>query len=273
MEFLLGKPAADLIKEKVKNEVLSLPRKPKLVILLNNEDDSSKGYVRSLLKVGLSLEIDVQVIEMDHNENNYVNKIIECNNDKSIDSILVTRPLAKGIDENKILSLIAPYKDVDALNPLCLGKLLSGDESLTPNTALAIIKLAEYYNIPLKGKKVLVVGRSLSVGKPAALLFLNRHATVTIAHSRTENLDLLLKDYDIVVGAVGKPHLLKGNLMKKGAIALDAGIHYLEDKIIGDIQPSDNLSYISKVPGGVGTLTTACLFENVLACYKENNHD
>lgn len=267
MEYLSGKPVSDQIKEQIKLKTATLNRKPSLVILLNSEDESSKGYSSSLVKNASSIGIDVKIVEMEQDETVYLKMINLLNKDDNVDSVLITRPLNKNLDEQKIINALSYEKDVDALNPLALGLIGAGEELYVPNTAMAIIKMIEFYNIQLQGKKVLVIGRSLSVGKPVALLLMNRNATVTIAHSKTKNLQEELKNYDIVVAAIGKPQFIKGNMMKEGAIVIDAGIHYLSDGIVGDVEPSDNLSYISKVPGGVGLVTTACLMESVLKAY------
>ncbi len=271
MEYISGKEVAQQIKEKIKLEVNSLERKPSLAILLNKDDESSKGYVKALKKTADELSILVNIIEMEQEESKYITMIETLNEDDSVDAVLITRPL-NNLDENKIISKLKSSKDVDGIDPINLGKLFTGQEIIVPSTAMAMIKMLEYYDIPLKGKNVLVVGRSLSVGKPMACLLLNRHATVSIAHSRTENLKQMLNQYDIVIAAVGKPHILDGHDMKEGAIVIDAGIHYTEDGIKGDVKPADKLKYLSKVPGGVGPITTACLMESVLQCYKENNN-
>ena len=266
--FLLGKEVAENIKLKVKSEVEQLKRKPTLCILLNKEDSSSVSYANSIIKSATFVGINAFVKDV----NNYDNDINYINNSSEIDACLITRPLLKGTDERRIISLLNPNKDVDAISAENIGKILHGDESLVPNTAKAIIEMIEYHNISLSGKKVLIIGRSISVGKPVAMLLLNRNATVTIAHSRTNNLDDELSKYDIIIAAVGKPHLIDGDKMKEGAIVIDAGIHYLEDGIKGDVKPSARLSLISKVPGGVGPITSACLMQNVLSCYRRNNN-
>ena len=267
--FLLGKEVAEIIKNKVKNEIESLKRKPSLCILLNKNDSSSVSYANSIIKTASYVGINAFIKEV----NNYEEDIDYINKSDEIDACLITRPLLDNVDEQKVISLLDSNKDVDAISPANIGKILHGDESLTPNTAKAIIEIIEYHNIALSEKKVLVIGRSISVGKPVAMLLLNRNATVTIAHSRTKNLDDELSKYDIVVVAIGKPHLIDGDRMKEGAIVIDAGIHYLEDGIKGDVKPSDKLSLISKVPGGVGPITSACLMQNVLSCYRRNKND
>lgn len=272
MELLSGKAVAEAMKEKIRGEVSSFGRPPLLVVLLNREDASSAGYVRSIVRTAEAVGIAVRIREMDQEETAYLAEIQACNDDPKTDAVLITRPLGKGLNEERILSAVLPYKDADAINPRSLGNLLFLNERFVPNTAQAIVSLLEYYRIPIQGKRVLVVGRSLSVGKPAALLLLNRNATVTVAHSRSQTLDEELLRSDIVVAAVGKPQLLKGAKMKPGAIVIDAGIHYTETGIVGDVEPSPLLGALSMVPGGVGPVTITCLMETVVACYRENAH-
>lgn len=272
MEYLLGKPVSEEIRKKVKEKVLLKKRKPKICILLNNEDSSSLIYVKAIIKACLEVNIDSEVINI-NSEDDYIKYINLINEDSLIDACLITRPLLRNVNEEKIISLLKPSKDVDALNPHALGKILVGNEELIPSTALAMVRMLDYYHIDVKGKKVLVIGRSISVGKPISLLLLNRHATVTIAHSRSVDLNNQLKEYDLIVGALGKAQFIDSNLMKEGAIVLDAGIHYIDNKIVGDVLPSEKLSYISKVPGGIGVITTSCLMENILTCYEVNNND
>lgn len=272
MELLFGKPVSEKLKNEIKLRVLNKKRKPFLQILLNNEDTSSIGYTNAIIKAANEVGIEVEIIKISKVED-YYKQISIINSSGNIDACLITRPLVKGSNEQEIFSLLNPKKDADAINYQSLGLISNGDERFVPNTSQAIIKLLEFYNVEIEGKKVLVIGRSLSVGKPASLLLLNRNATVTIAHSKTKDLSLELKNYDIIVACLGKPHFIDGDLCKEGAIVIDAGIHYLESGIIGDVKPSENLSKISKVPGGVGIITTVCLLETVINCYEENTDD
>lgn len=269
MTYLLGKDIALKIKEQIKENVNKIDEKINLTILLNKNDDSSRGYVNSLKKNGFSLGIDVNVIEMNDDQNEYILKIQELNNNDCVHGIMVTRPLFKNANENYILSFISPLKDVDVNNKLSLGEIFIGNDEIAPATAKAILKMLEYYNIELSGKNVLVIGRSISVGKPLSMMLLNKNATVTIAHSKTKDLMKKIKDYDIICCAVGKPHFLDASLANENAIIIDAGIHYLENKIVGDVLESDKVKMISKVPGGVGTITTSVLFDNLLKLYKK----
>lgn len=272
MELLLGKLSADRIKENVKKKIEGYDRAPKMVVLMNENDSSSVGYVNAQKKVGATLGIEVEVKTMPSSEEAYLKAIKDINEDDNVDACMITRPLFKGADETKIFKTIDPCKDVDCMNPMTLGSLFAGEkDALSPATSRAIIEMIKDNNIEVAGKKVLVIGRSISVGKPVSMLLLNMNATVTIAHSKTTNLDELLKTSDVVVAAIGKPELIDGSKMKEGVIVLDAGIHYLEEKIVGDVKLADNIGKISKVPGGVGSVTSACLMDNVTLCYEMRN--
>ncbi len=273
MEYLLGKVIADEIKEKVKKQIANLKRKPKYAIILNSEDRSSYYYVKSQEKLANEFGIEVVVFETKPSEEAYIELINKLNDDSSIDALLITRPLFKGADEKKILSYVNYKKDVDAINPYSLGKMFMDDPFLVPATAEAVIKMLDYYNIDLVGKKVLVVGRSLSVGKSVAMLLLKKNATVTVAHSKSKNFEKEYASSDIVVAAVGRKHLLDSSEMNENCVVVDCGIHYEDDGIYGDVKPSNKVKMISKVPGGIGPITSALLMEHVLKCYMENNND
>lgn len=274
MEYLLGKEIVELIKEQLSEKIKSFRRKPKYCILLNKNDSSSLGYVRSQVKLANELGIETEVIMMNDSENEYISLINKLNEEKTVDGILITRPLFKGADEKKILSYLSPYKDIDAANPLALGKIFMDDYSLfAPATAEAVIRMIEHYNIEVSGKEVLVIGRSISVGKPAAMLLLRKNATIKIAHTKTQNLDKAISEADVIIVAVGKPQLIDTSKMKEDAIVIDCGIHYLESGIVGDVKISKNVSKISKVPGGIGPITSVLLMEHVVKCYEVNNND
>lgn len=274
MEYLLGKNRALEIREELKENLSKLNRKLKLVCLVNKKDASSIGYASSQAKLASSLGIDYELIEMEENKEAYVEKINRINNDDSIDGCLITRPLFKGANEEEIISLLNPLKDVDGMNALSLGELfINKENAIKPATPRAILELLRAYNIEIKGKDILVVGRSISVGKPVSIMLLNEHGTVTIAHTRTLDLDEKISRADILVAAVGKPHIIDSSKCKEGAIVIDAGIHYLEERIVGDVIPSEKIKYISKVPGGVGILTSTLIMDNVYRCYlrRKNN--
>ena len=268
MELLLGKERALEIREELKSNLATLERKLKLVCLVNKNDASSVGYCASQAKLASTLGIEYELVEMEQTLEAYQNEIKRINEDDLIDGCLITRPLDKSLNEEYIISLLNPNKDVDAMNATSLGELfINKDNAIKPATPRAILELLKAYNIEVKGKDVLVIGRSVSVGKPVAMMLLNDHATVTIAHTRTLDLDEKISRADIVVAAVGRPHIIDGNKCKEGAIVIDAGIHYLESGIVGDVIPSEKLKAISKVPGGVGILTSTLIMDNVYRCY------
>ncbi|MBE6142981.1 MAG: bifunctional 5,10-methylenetetrahydrofolate dehydrogenase/5,10-methenyltetrahydrofolate cyclohydrolase [Erysipelotrichaceae bacterium] len=272
MELLIGKEISNKIREELKGNLSKLDRKLKLVCLVNKEDASSIGYSRSQGKLASTLGIDYELIEMEPSKEAYEKEIKRINEDCLIDGCLITRPLFKGANEEEIISLLDPLKDVDGMNALSLGELfINKEEAIKPATPRAILELLKGYNIEIKGKDILVVGRSISVGKPVAIMLLNEHATVTIAHTRTLDLDAKLSRADIVVAAVGRPHIIDSSKCKEGAIVIDAGIHYLEDGIVGDVLPNEKLKAISKVPGGVGILTSTLIMDNVYRCYLRRN--
>lgn len=268
MELMLGKNASLKIKEDLKTKLSSLDRKLTLVSLVNEEDTSSLGYCASQEKNCAALGINYKLIKMKPTEEDYLKKIKEINEDDLIDACLITRPLFKGANEEKIIASLNPLKDVDAMNAYSLGELfINKVDAIKPATANAIVTLLDEYNVDVTGKKVLVIGRSISVGKPVAMMLLNKNATVTLAHSKTSELDKELLSADIVIAALGKPHFIDSNKMKDGVIVVDAGIHYLESGIVGDVIPSEKCALISKVPGGVGIITSALLMQNVYSCY------
>lgn len=270
MEYLIGKEASEKIKLEVKNEVELLKIKPCLAVILNRYDEASKIYIQAQQRNAEQLGIEYVLFDLEPSEEEYIKTIHKLNNDKKISAIMVTRPLFDGADESKILSQIDPNKDVDAMNAMTLGFILTNrKDSLAPATAESIMELLAYYNIEVSGKKVLVIGRSITVGKPVALMLLNKNATVTIAHTRTQNMEELMMGSDIIIVAIGKAEAIDSAKMKKGVIVIDAGINYVDSKIVGDVKASEVPSLISKVPGGIGTLTSACLMRNVLKCYRK----
>ncbi len=274
MKYLLGKEIAEKIKLDLQQKIALLDEKPKYAILLNEDDSSSVHYVLSQKKLATQLGIDLDVFSLKSDENEYILKIKELNNDSSYVGILITRPLFKNANEKKILSYLDPNKDIDAVNSTFFGKLLMNENYLfPPATSEAVMLMLEHYKINVDGKNVLVVGRSLSVGKPIALLLLNKNATVTIAHSHTKNLNEHLAKADIVIVSIGKAQYIDGKLLKDGAIVLDCGIHYLDSGIVGDVKVDEKLSMISKVPGGIGPITSILLMEHIYKCYMVNKHD
>ena len=193
------------------------------------------------------------------------------NNDDSIHGVLVQLPLPDHIEEEAVIHAVAPEKDVDGFHPINVGNLMIGEKCYIPCTPHGCIKMLEYINYELKGKNAVVVGRSNIVGKPVALLLLERHATVTICHSRTQDLAGVCRGADVLVVAVGRPEMVKGDWIKPGAVVIDVGINKVGDKLVGDVEfeaASERAAYITPVPGGVGPMTITMLMMNTLEAFK-----
>lgn len=267
-----GKNLAEKIRAEIKSEITAKRLIPALAVVLVGNNPASAIYVRN--KKRACAEVGIKGI--DHALSESVSeaellKLVEkLNADKNVHGILVQLPLPKRINQEHILNAILPEKDVDGFHPVNLGKLLTGQSGLRPCTPLGIMALIDSTGVELKGKHAIVVGRSNIVGKPAAIMLLERHATVTICHSRTENLADVIRDADIVVAAIGKLRFIKGDWIKKGAIVIDVGINRLPDgKIAGDVDfdaAVKRAGFITPVPGGAGPMTIAMLLKNVLKC-------
>jgi methylenetetrahydrofolate dehydrogenase (NADP+)/methenyltetrahydrofolate cyclohydrolase len=194
----------------------------------------------------------------------------DLNNNKEVNGIIVQLPLPRHLNEQVIIDRISDEKDVDGFGLLNKGKLFAGIDSLRPATPYGIMKMLDAYNIELTGKNALVIGRSNIVGKPIALMLLEKNATVTIAHSKTQNISDIAKNADIIVVAVGKPKFLKKEMVKEGAVIIDVGINRIDGVLCGDVdfdEVAPKASYITPVPGGVGPLTIASLLENTVKAY------
>ena len=234
-------------------------------------------YVNMKEKKALDLGISVNVhnFEKDINENDLVKLINQLNNDKSVDGIMVQLPMPKHINESEVLESILPFKDVDGLTSTNLGKLFKNDSSaIAPATAKGVIKLLDKYDIQIEGKNAVVVGRGDISGLPIAAMLQNRNATITICHSHTQNLKDICKDADILVSSIGRVEYINSEYVKNGNVVIDVGTNRnREGKLVGDVDfnsVKDIAGYITPVPGGVGPMTIACLFDNLIEMYKRN---
>ena len=272
-----GKLISSQIREKIKyfgNKLIEKTgKKPGLAVVLVGEHPASKVYVKN--KIEKTIEVGFNSIEHRLTENiseeNLLNLVNDLNNNSNVQGILVQLPLPKHIDSDKVLDAILPVKDVDGFHAENVGKLWSGLNSLVPCTPLGCSILLKKLNADLSGKNAIIIGRSNIVGKPMASLLLSMNATVTIAHSRTKEIEQLVKSADVVVAAVGIPEMVKGNWIKKDAIVIDVGINRIEREgkrvLVGDVDYEEclnNASKITPVPGGVGPMTIACLLLNTL---------
>ena len=273
-EIIDGKSIAKRIRGEVAAEVEKLKKgrgiNPKLCVVLVGEDPASQIYVRNKEKACAEAGIasETRRIPSSIKGKELIDLVRGLNKDKSVHGILVQLPLPKGLDAIKVLNEISPYKDVDGLHPLNMGKLLKGEDPLfVPCTPQGIIELVLSTGTEIKGKEAVVVGRSNIVGKPVSLLLLQRHATVTICHSRTKDLGEVTRRADILVAAVGSPRIVHGDVVKAGAVVIDVGMNRVEGKLVGDVDfeaARSSAAYVTPVPGGVGPMTIAMLLKNTL---------
>ena len=273
-EIIDGKAIAKRIRGEAAGEVEKLKSisriPPKLCVVLVGDDPASQIYVRNKEKACAEVGISSETLRNPASikEEQVIDLVRRLNKDKSVHGILVQLPLPKEIDPVKVLNEISPSKDVDGLHPLNMGKLLRGEDPLfIPCTPQGIIELILSTGTEIKGKEAVVVGRSNIVGKPVSLLLLQRHATLTICHSRTQDLGVVTRRADILVASVGSPRIIHGDMVKEGAVVIDVGVNRVEGKLVGDVdfeEARDKAAFISPVPGGVGTMPIAMLLKNTL---------
>ena len=272
MQIIDGKLVAKSIRDELKAEITEAYEKYgkifKLTVIIAGNNPASEIYVRNKGKACEDVGIVSETLTLPENiSQEEIERVVsEKVNDKDIDGILVQLPLPAGLDEGRILKLIPPEKDVDGFSDCNIGRLtMFSDDALYACTPHGIMKLLEYYKIPLCGKHAVVIGRSNIVGKPMALMLLKENCTVTICHSKTENLKEITKTADILVCAVGKKHLVMTDMVKDGVVVIDAGINRENGKIYGDVdfdEVSKKASFITPVPGGVGPMTITMLLYN-----------
>ncbi len=290
MILIDGKKVAGDIKKDLQREVARWQeqgfRPPNLVAVLLGDDPASLAYVRNKERQAKKIGFNSSLIRLASStpEEKLLHLIQSLNNDKTVDGYIIQLPLPAHINPHNIIEAIDPDKDVDGFHPLNLGRLLIGMPSFIPATPYGIIELLKRYRIPTDGKNILIIGRSLIVGRPLSILLSQKrpegNATVTLAHSHTKNLIDYTRQADIIVTALGKPYFLKADMVKNGVVIIDAGINEIPDpgqhrgyKLVGDVdfeQVSKKASYMTPVPGGVGPMTIAMLLKNTFKAYK--NH-
>ena len=273
-EIIDGKAISAEVREQIKADSAEFEKntgiKPGLAVIIVGEDPASKIYVRNKARACEEVGFYSEVYELpeDTSEKNLVELVHSLNHNNLIHGILVQSPLPKHLDEALIVNNIFPEKDVDAFHPENVGRIMIGEYSFLPCTPAGIMELLAQYKIDVSGKECVVIGRSNIVGKPMAMLLLHANGTVTVCHSRTQNLAEHTKRADIVVVAVGKPKFLKGDMIKDGAVVIDVGMDRDENgKLCGDADfesCSQKASYITPVPGGVGPMTITMLMKNTL---------
>ncbi len=279
--ILNGKALAQQIRESLKARAQSLHARginPCLAVMLVGDDPASHTYVRTKARACETVGIRsiVRHFPATVSQTELEVQIEAWNADPTVHGILIQHPVPPPIDESALLRRLDPRKDVDGITPASLGALLAGEEAFSACTPLGIITLLDAYQIPIQGKHAVVVGRSVILGKPVALMLLNRHATVTICHSRTHPLEAYTRQADILVAALGKPEYITGDMIKPGAVVVDAGYNRVEGRTgdVGDVHfesAARVASAITPVPGGVGPMTVAMLLQNTILSAEKWN--
>ncbi|MCD8175678.1 MAG: bifunctional 5,10-methylenetetrahydrofolate dehydrogenase/5,10-methenyltetrahydrofolate cyclohydrolase [Phascolarctobacterium sp.] len=263
-----GKPVADAMRKKIEGKIKAAEKcgvKPALAIITAGKDPASHVYKDRLVKLTESLGASAKVIILPGNASleQVLFEVRKLNRNRYVHGILPMMPMPRHIDGCAVAAAIAPNKDVDCLNPKNMGEVFSGESTWAPCTPLACMAILKYYGIKPEGKKAVVIGRSNVVGKPVAMLLLKENATVTICHSRTENLASVLKTADIIVAAVGSANFVKPDMVKKGAVIVDVGINVVDGGIAGDVDPAaaEKAAAFTPVPGGVGVVSNMMVME------------
>ena len=276
-KLLDGKALALGIKEKIKSEIAALESKPKLVSIQVGENSASEVYLRSQKKNAESLGVEYQLEKLDAgtSQDELIKVLERLNKDSAVNGIMIQMPLPQQIDAKSISRYISPLKDVEAVHPQNMGEIVFGNAKILPCTAASCMELLNSIEgLKLYGKEAVIVGHSEIVGKPLALLLLNKFATTSVCHIATGergNLSEFVKKAEILIVAVGKAGLIKGEWIKEGAVVIDVGINRVEGKLVGDVEfdkAQERASYITPVPGGVGPLTVAMLMRNLVEATK-----
>jgi methylenetetrahydrofolate dehydrogenase (NADP+)/methenyltetrahydrofolate cyclohydrolase len=267
-----GKALGAKVREEVATAVAELGHVG-LATVLVGDDPASHIYIDLKQKAALQAGMDARDLKLpaDTSEEDLLAAIAELDADEGVDGILVQLPLPDHLDENRVIEAIAPEKDVDGIHPVNAGRLYLGRPGLVPGTPLGIMRMLDEYEIPLEGARAVVVGRSAIVGKPIAHLLLQRNATVTVCHSRTQDLRRHTSDADVLVAAVGRTHLISADMVKAGGTVIDVGMNRGEGrKVLGDVDPGamERAAFMTPVPGGVGPMTIAMVLQNAVAAAR-----
>ncbi len=281
MQLIDGKLVAAKMRAEIASEVARLREKGMkkqvgLAVIFVGDDPASQVYVRNKIKACEEVGINSYLCKLpqDSSFEDVAATTDKLNRDENVSGIILQLPIPRHLDENKLIDLIVPQKDVDGCTAAQKGRLWTGRDSLVACTPYGVMKLLDFYGIPLEGKNSVVVGRSNLVGKPMAQLLLDRNCTVTVCHSRTKDLAEITRSADIVVVAIGKAKFLKADMVSEGAVVIDVGMDRDENgKLCGDVdfdEVSSKCSYITPVPGGVGPMTVTMLIANTLEAYKKS---
>lgn len=266
--ILNGREVAASLMDELRAEVAEMPVAPRLVFVRAGDDPASASYVRSKQRLAAKAGVraETRVLEPDTQQGALMAEVASLNDDPDVDGILVQLPLFDHLDAAPVLEAIDPAKDVDGFHPVNVGRLWSGRPTLVPATPSGLIRILDHYGYEIEGRDVLIVGRSNLVGKPAAALFLARHATVTLAHSRTRDLPGWIRKADMIVAAAGRPGMIRPDMVRAGAVLLDVGQSPVEGVLRGDVAPevAEVAGAMTPTPGGTGPMTVAMVVANTV---------
>ena len=273
MEVLDGKALSSEIREELKQSIKFEMIKPSIAVIQIGEDEASNSYIKAKETACNETGIYFRHFKYDDDvsELTVINKIKELNNDDYVNGIIIQLPLPEGYNEKRLINTIVNSKDVDGLTDINTGRLCSGRKTLVPATAMAVMEVLKRYNVEIESKHVVLVGRGKLTCKPLIQLFLNENATVTVCHSKTDDLAKYTKEADIIVSATGVKNIIKADMIKDGAVVIDVGMNFEKGKISGDVdfnKVSKKASLITKTPNGIGPVTIAMLIKNVIYCYQ-----
>ena len=274
---LSGRPVRDAVIAGLRDEIARLDPPPKLVFVRVGDDPASASYVRSKGRLAERAGVRSETIALPATtpQAELIGRIDDLNAAADVDGILVQLPLPETLDPEPVLERIRPDKDVDGFHPVNVGRLWSGTDGLFPATPLGLIAICDHYDVEIEGANVVIVGRSNLVGKPAAALFLRRHGTVSLAHSRTSDLGALTRSADILVAAVGRPGLITPDMVQPGATVLDVGLTRVDGELVGDVDPgvAEVAAGLTPMPGGTGLVTVAMVIRNTVVAARRRRDD
>jgi methylenetetrahydrofolate dehydrogenase (NADP+)/methenyltetrahydrofolate cyclohydrolase len=279
-KLLTGKEVAQKMDLEIQADVQAFKAKginPTLKIMIVGDASDSLAYANSAKKMAEKngIACDIEQLPGTTSQDDFIAVLKARNADKKVNGIIVMRPMPKHISEEVIKYILAPEKDIDCFSPVNAGKVMAGDlTGFPPATPQAVMEILRFYEIPMKGKEAVIIGRSMVVGKPNAMLLLNENATVTLCHSKTQDLPGVCRRADILVAAIGKAKMITADYIKPGAVVIDVGINVENDKLYGDVDTEaakEVAGAITPVPGGVGTVTTRVLLKHVVKATKLQN--
>lgn len=278
MILMTGEDISKNINLELKQQVKGYMIKPCLAVIQIGNNDINDTYINAKINTGNEIGIYVKHISFseDTKEIEIINKIVELNNDDYVNGIVLELPIPEKYNREKLINYIARNKDVDGLTDLNLGKIFNNKKAYIPCVAQAVLVMCDFYNIALEGKHVVIINRSSLIGKPLAGLLLNRDATVTVCHSKTENLQSIINMADIVVSAVGKPNFITKDMLKENTVVFDVGVSKIDGILSGDVDNNKidtKVAYLTPVIGGLGPVGISMLFRNVIESYQKMNDD